>query len=275
MKALVRALPTSFAAGALRSNPKMQISQTLAEAQHSKYCEILQSILGVKNVVQVPKQDEYPDSVFVEDTVVMCGSRHGISMTLGHESRRNECGAVIDTLQQMGYSVLRDNTHGATLDGGDVLFTGEMYLVGLSKRTNLKGFQHFASRVHSVANIRVESITVPQNGLHLKSMCTMFGPEAIVCGGFNNNAEFTQELQRLTRVSQVFNVPDMDASNCLSLLTPEGKSCVVYRQDFPRSASILEAKSQELKIDFTYPIDYSEMAKADAALTCCSVLLQS
>lgn len=271
MKALVRALPTSFASRALRSNATVAISQTLAETQHSKYCEILQSILGFKNVVHVPKQDEYPDSVFVEDTVVMCG-RHGISMTLGHESRRNECFPVIDTLQQLGYSVLRDNMEGeATLDGGDVLFTGEMYLVGLSKRTNLKGFQNFARLVHSVANIRVESITVPQSGLHLKSMCTMFGPETIVCG--LNNAEFTQELQRLTRVSQVFNVPDMDASNCLSLLTPAGKSCVVYRQDFPRSASILEAKSQELKIDFTFPIDYSEMAKADAALTCCSVLL--
>ena len=56
-------------------------------------------------------------------------------MCAGHESRRGESAALRCKLIELGVEVV-DMTEPGHLDGGDVLFTGREFFVGLSSRTN-------------------------------------------------------------------------------------------------------------------------------------------
>ena len=59
-----------------------------------------------------------------------------LPITVGHESRRGETLTVKEALDKIpGLSVV-EMTEPARMDGGDVLFTGREFFVGLSDRTN-------------------------------------------------------------------------------------------------------------------------------------------
>lgn len=53
----------------------------------------------------------------------------------GHESRRGEAVAMEAMMKQLGLEVVK-MTEPGFMDGGDVLFTGREFFVGLSTRTN-------------------------------------------------------------------------------------------------------------------------------------------
>jgi dimethylargininase len=86
---------------------------------------------------------DFPDCVFVEDTAIALD--HKILITNpGAESRRGETKAVEAAFEQHSRALALEihqikNKEEAFVDGGDVCFTGREILVGLSKRTNLKG----------------------------------------------------------------------------------------------------------------------------------------
>lgn len=65
----------------------------------------------------------------------------------------------------------------ACLDGGDVLFTGREFFVGISNRTNERGAMALAS---AFPEYPVTPIRVPSKFLHLKSCISMAGPD-ILC----------------------------------------------------------------------------------------------
>jgi len=76
------------------------------------------------------------------------------------------------------------NDPNATLDGGDVLFTGREYFVGISPRTNEAGARAVAE---TFPEYPVTPIVVPKNLLHLKSCMSMAGPN-IICVGSSPEA---------------------------------------------------------------------------------------
>lgn len=53
----------------------------------------------------------------------------------GHPSRREETRAIKEAAQRLGLKTI-EMVGRATMDGGDVLFTGREFFVGLSTRTN-------------------------------------------------------------------------------------------------------------------------------------------
>lgn len=53
----------------------------------------------------------------------------------GHKSRRGETVAMKTVMERMGLNIV-EMTDPARMDGGDVLFTGREFFVGLSLRTN-------------------------------------------------------------------------------------------------------------------------------------------
>ncbi|CAF4446852.1 unnamed protein product, partial [Adineta steineri] len=67
----------------------------------------------------------------------------------------------------------------ATIDGGDVLFTGREFFVGLSKTTNMAGAKAVASAFpeYPVTLLRVKK------GTHLKNFVTMIGMDTMAIGG--------------------------------------------------------------------------------------------
>ncbi|ROL01487.1 N(G),N(G)-dimethylarginine dimethylaminohydrolase 1 [Anabarilius grahami] len=83
-----------------------------------------------------------------------------------------------DALTELGLNIVEMTDESATLDGGDVLFTGREFFVGLSKRTNQRGAEILADTFKDYA----VSMVPVQGCLHLKSFCSMAGPDLIAIG---------------------------------------------------------------------------------------------
>ena len=86
---------------------------------------------------EVPAAPDCPDSVFVEDTMVVYGDLAVISRP-GAEERWPEIPAAEDAVRAQGYRVARIEAPG-TLDGGDVLKHDGTVWVGIGGRTNAEG----------------------------------------------------------------------------------------------------------------------------------------
>ncbi|XP_045147897.1 N(G),N(G)-dimethylarginine dimethylaminohydrolase 1 isoform X1 [Echinops telfairi] len=83
-----------------------------------------------------------------------------------------------EALEKLQLNIVEMKDENATLDGGDVLFTGREFFVGLSKRTNQRGAEILADTFKDYA---VSTVPVA-NALHLKSFCSMAGPNLIAIG---------------------------------------------------------------------------------------------
>ena len=88
---------------------------------------------------------------------------------MGHPSREGEQVDVANHLAQTAEIVQMPS--GATLDGGDVIFFDDRYLVGLSTRTNLAGAEFLAEHVRA-DDFEVEFIDIPSSTLHLTTVCS-------------------------------------------------------------------------------------------------------
>eukprot|EP00118_Oscarella_pearsei_P020466 m.221747 g.221747 ORF g.221747 m.221747 type:complete len:186 (+) comp39965_c0_seq2:1121-1678(+) len=136
-RAIVRQIPATLASAALRrEQPSSPIDLAKARSQHDHYVEVLRGL--VSQLVVLPADDSYPDCVFVEDPAVVCGNR-AVVCNIGHESRRGEVSAIRDVLRDFGLTIADmtvDGSDDAKMDGGDVLFTGHEFFVGMSERTS-------------------------------------------------------------------------------------------------------------------------------------------
>ena len=118
-----------------------QIDLHKAREQHLNYLKCLEDS-GVK-LVKVEPDDNHPDCVFVEDTAIALNNRIFIANP-GAPSRAGEVNAIRNKLNEIKDELNLEigeikNKHEAFLDGGDVLFTGKEFIIGLSNRTNQKG----------------------------------------------------------------------------------------------------------------------------------------
>lgn len=86
--ALVRALPTSFAASLKMHEPGEPIDVARAHAQHADYMSLLRRL--VPRVVEVPADESCPDCVFIEDTAIVTPC--GVAVVSRPGERRGEGG---------------------------------------------------------------------------------------------------------------------------------------------------------------------------------------
>jgi dimethylargininase len=117
------------------------INLDVAREQHEQYKRFLAS----RNIelIEIETDNSYPDCVFVEDTLVAVKNRLFLTYP-GAISRQGELKIIENKLNEIKSKYKLDivcmtNTNQATIDGGDVLYTGREFFVGLSTRTNLKG----------------------------------------------------------------------------------------------------------------------------------------
>lgn len=85
--AVVRAIPSSLAKEALRTN-NLDVDVAKAQQEHEVYVSVLKQKLGLE-VIELPADESLPDCVFVEDAAVVCGDTALITRP-GAESRRKE-----------------------------------------------------------------------------------------------------------------------------------------------------------------------------------------
>ncbi|XP_072918610.1 N(G),N(G)-dimethylarginine dimethylaminohydrolase 1 [Hemitrygon akajei] len=265
--AVVRGIPDSLAAGALRRSGESEpVDTARARRQHEHYVHTLGSQLGLK-VLELPADEQLPDCVFVEDTAVVCGDTALLSRP-GALSRRGEVETTKKVLTHLGLNIVEMVDETATLDGGDILFTGKEFFVGLSNRTNQRGAEILADVFKDYA---VSKVSV-KGALHLKSFCTMAGPGLIAIGSSDQAQKVLTNMQEMSEHRyDKLTLPDDEAANCVYLNTPQHGHVLLHRsaEEHPESAKVFE----KLKDYLLIPVSNSELAKVDGGLTCCSILL--
>lgn len=247
MRALCRAVPSSFAHALSAAPPDPPIDVALARAQHAAYVAAL-GALGVA-VTVLPADEALPDCTFVEDTAVVAGGTALVTRP-GAPSRRAEVTAVAAALAGLDVHVMEAP---ATLDGGDVLRAGRTFFVGLSARTNRAGADRLAA---AFPDHRVIALEVPPSVLHLKSACSPLGDEAILL------AEGSLD-PHLFRGVDIVSTPEAHAANAVAV-----GNGVVVAAGAPGTRALLERRGLRV-----IEVDTGEMRKADGALTCLSILL--
>ncbi|XP_056894975.1 N(G),N(G)-dimethylarginine dimethylaminohydrolase 1 isoform X2 [Takifugu flavidus] len=161
--AVVRGIPASLAKDALRMT-QAEVDLDGARKDHREYVDILRTRLGL-DVVELPADESFPDCVFVEDAAVACGDTALITRP-GAESRRGETEVMKEALKKLNLNIVEMTDENAILDGGDVLFTGREFFVGLSKRTNQRGAEILADAfkiMQQMSDHRYDKLTVPDD----------------------------------------------------------------------------------------------------------------
>lgn len=243
--AIVRPPGVAYAS-CLRTTP-VPIDVGLAMHEHAGYVQALRDA-----GVQVEVLSELPgaaDAVFVEDTAVVLD--HCALLTHpGAPSRRAEVASIGRALA--GHRVLHTMQPPATLDGGDVLRVGRRLFVGLTSRTNRAGLGHLSE---VAATDGLEVIGVPlAGGLHLKSVCTLAGPETLVVHG----SAFDRSIFAGVEVVEV---PEAVGANVLGFADR-----VLVSAAAPRTAELLEGRGLSV-----VRVALSQMHAGDGALTCLSL----
>ncbi|NNE68560.1 MAG: dimethylargininase [Pyrinomonadaceae bacterium] len=152
---------------------RQMVSYEVACEQHDQYERVLERF-GCR-VVTLPPLEDYPDSVFVEDTAVVL-DEVAILCSPGAESRRGEVDSIEKELSE--YRETARISPPSFIDGGDVLTVGKTILIGNSGRTNRAGFESFSSIAgrfgYSTENVEVNSV------LHLKSAVSALDDETVL-----------------------------------------------------------------------------------------------
>jgi dimethylargininase len=195
---------------------------------------------------------DMPDSVFIEDIAVVF-DEVAIITRPGAESRRAETAAVAGALR--AYRPIRSIEPPGTIDGGDVLTVGRHVYVGESGRTNRS------------AIAQMESILVPHGYtvlavavhgcLHLKSAVTAIADDILL---INRHWAPADRFR-------AFDLVDVDpteptAANALRL-----HDRVIHPALFPRTRARMTDRGIRV-----VGVDVDEIAKAEGAVTCCSLV---
>lgn len=247
--ALVREPAPSLNRCELTHLARAPIDVARAAAQHQAYVDILAG-LGAR-IEWLPLLDDQPDGVFVEDTAVVFPEVAVLAWP-GVASRQPEVASVAPALAR--HRPLRRIDPPAHLDGGDVLVIGHRVLVGLSSRTNEAGVAALRAAL-APFGYEVEGLRL-HGALHLKSACTVAGDSLVTTADIRH--PWLAGLHRLEADPE-----EPRAANTLSL---GGTTLVSAR--YPRTAGRLREAGVRVHV-----IDVSELEKAEAGLTCMSLIV--
>ena len=251
--ALTRAVPDSMKECELTHLSRVAIDLDRARAQHAAYEDALRRLGCV--VERLEPLPHMPDSVFVEDTAIVLGEV-AIATRPGAASRRAEVASMETSLARYR-RVVRIEEPG-TIDGGDVLHVDRRVFVGISTRTNAAA----VSQVRKLLEPHgYEVVPVSVRGvLHLKSAIThVGGTQFLVNRDLIDPAPFAG--YDLIDVDPA----EPDAANALLV-----HDAVLFPAAFPRTQRRLQSAGKNV-----ITLDASELAKAEGALTCCSVIVTS
>jgi dimethylargininase len=250
MIALTRAVPPTITECELTHLCRAPIDVALAVAQHADY-EAALTALGAR-VERVDPAPELPDSVFIEDTAVVF-DEVAVLMRPGAPSRRSEVPAVAATLGR--YRPIHSIVAPATMDGGDVLRAGRRVFVGRSLRTNDDGVRQLKAMLTPLGYI-VDAVPVEQC-LHLKSAVTAASDDLLVVNPAWIDPACFSGLQWVA-----IDPEEPSGANVVRV-----GDTVVCAASAPRTRVRIEARGLSVRA-----VDASELAKAEGALTCGSLI---
>ena len=251
-RAFTRSVSPRIAECQLTHLDRVPIDPARAATQHAAYEQAL-AAAGYE-IVRLPELRDDPDAVFVEDTALILG-RHAIITRPGAPSRIGETGSTADGLG--GYFDLHRIQSGY-LDGGDVLRIGRRLYVGVSTRTDRAGVDALAA----IAGPLGFEVVAAQTGacLHLKTGASLAGRDG-------NDSTILLYDPATIDPAQFADVEPMPveepaAANCVRagdrLILPAGN---------PRTTEKLRSRGFHV-----VELDVSELQKAEAGVTCMSLI---
>ncbi|HEY3562988.1 MAG TPA: arginine deiminase family protein [Kribbella sp.] len=249
--ALIRRPSPRLAEGIVTHLERQPVDVGLARRQWQSYVDALHGTGWT--TIEVPPIDECPDSVFVEDTMVVYGDLAVIARA-GAQERRAEAAAAEETVAAQGYRVVRITEPG-TLDGGDVLKIGTTIYVGRGGRTNAAGIEQLRA---AFAPLGAEVRAVPvRKVLHLKSAVTAL-PDGTVIG-------YEPLVDDATAFDKFRAVPE-EAGAHVVLLDADR---LLMAASAPATAALFEELGY-----LPVVVDISEFEKLEGCVTCLSVRLR-
>ena len=223
-----------------------------AQAEHEVYESILER-LGA-TVRRLPPAPHLPDGVFVEDAAVVLDEVAVIARP-GAPSRQPETSSVATALA--AHRPLVHVRAPGTLDGGDVLVAGRTIYIGLSTRTSRDAIQQLADQL---APYGYEVIPVPFTGcLHLKSAVTRVADDLLLLNPAWVDADAFAGYRAL-----VVDPAEPHAANALAL-----GGAVIHPLQHAGTRARLESAGLAV-----VTVPQVELAKAEAGVTCCSLLVE-
>lgn len=253
LTALTRAVSSRINECELTFIDREPINFDQAVHQHDNYKQLLTG-LGV-SVTQIPAQTDCPDCCFIEDTALVLDELAVITRP-GSETRRREVEGVIPNIHKYRKEIAAIEPP-ATLEGGDVLRVGRKLFVGATERTNSGGIEALRGFV-TPYGYTVHSVNVP-GALHLKSGCTALDEHTILAEPSRLDLSPFSEFD-------VIDVPPEEWMAANILLVHQ---TVCMHSGFAKTQSLLQRRGFDVRT-----VDISEFLKAEAGLTCMSLIFQ-
>ena len=251
--AITRAVSPALASCELTHLQRTPIDVERARQQHRAYEQALIAAGGM--VQRLESGADMPDAVFIEDTAIVFDELALIARP-GAASRRRETTAVVDALRV--YRPLVQIEAPATIDGGDVLVVGREVFVGLSTRTNNAAVEQMRATLEPRGYV-VHAVTV-RGALHLKSAVTALDDDTLLV---NEHWIDSDRFDRFTCI-------DVDPAEPAAANALRVADRIIFPAAFPRTAERLDKHGFRLDI-----VDASELAKAEGAVTCCSLIVNT
>jgi dimethylargininase len=224
-----------------------------ARAQHAEYEATLKH-LGVA-VLSLPEEPTLADSVFVEDTALVL-DECAIILRPGADSRKPETESIAKVLAP--YRKLFTIQAPARVDGGDILRVGKQVYIGLSSRSDTNAVEQIQDFLQPYG---YEVQTAIASGcLHLKSAVTQVANDTLLI-----NPAWTDKKHFAGMKFIEIDPSESYAANALLI-----GDTILYPKAFPKTRKKLEDVGIKI-VD----IDADELAKAEGALTCCSLIMQN
>jgi dimethylargininase len=246
-RAFTRAVSPRIAECQLTHLDRVPIDPAKAAAQHAAYEQALAD--AGFDIVRLPELADDPDAVFVEDTALVLGD-HAVITRPGAASRIGEIDSTAEGLSGH-FELLRIGR--GHVDGGDVLRIGKCLYVGLSTRTDRAGIAALAELVRPLGY----EVVMADAGacLHLKTAATFAGDGVLLYDAATIDPAQFAGVEPLA-------VHEPGAANCVRagdrLILPAGN---------PRSAEMLRRRGFHI-----VEVDVSELQKAEAGVTCMSLI---
>lgn len=202
---------------------------------------------------EVEPADDCPDSVFIEDAVVVYEDLAVVTRP-GADERKPEIVGAEKAVREAGYRIARIEAPG-TLDGGDVLKYGRKVWVGLGGRTNQEGIDQLAALL---SEFNAEVIAVPLTKvLHLKSAVTAL-PDGTVVG-------YEPLVDDPATFDDFLAVPEEAGAHVVLL----GGNTILMSTSAPRTTELFRARGLDV-----ITVDISEYEKLEGCVTCLSVRMR-
>lgn len=222
-------------------------------AEHAAYAEALETA-GLTVFVLDPLE-AHPDSVFVEDPALVF-TEGAILLRPGAATRTREAQYLGDALiEHFGQVAEISRGH---VDGGDILVTPDVVMIGLSQRTDCAGAEALITELGRLGH-KGRAVAPPGGALHLKTQATLLDEETMLV---TQAAEASGLFARFRQI--IVDPREAGAANALRI-----NDRLLVAAQHRRTADRLACEGYDL-----IAVDTTQIERIDAGLTCMSLRWQ-